>query len=204
MAHGETYKGTKSAYNIMRGDYVTKQNILYSSGAQIDETNDMYPQLVFLCSKSWTKESSYVDIVWIISIGVMIEAPIDLIRQLETLIIENEYYDYLIDFLFHSIDATWIAKSNAFRFNNVYNCVYDVINSSTKEISLTRLERYLTESWYRGHRDMAWYNMHKKENSFYDGYWSFESGAIAKILGLDDTGWETMKYYPYDMVHYKE
>ncbi|MDR2570707.1 MAG: DUF1911 domain-containing protein, partial [Oscillospiraceae bacterium] len=42
-----------------------------------------------------------------------------------------------------------------------------------------------------------------KKNSFYSGYWSYESGAVAKILRLDDTGWEDMKYYPYDMVHYR-
>jgi hypothetical protein len=63
---------------------------------------------------------------------------------------------------------------------------------------------YLKNKWYHGHRDTAWYNRHKRKNSTYDGYWSFESGAIAKIMGLDDSGWEDLKYYPYDMVHYKD
>ncbi|WP_373843810.1 PoNe immunity protein domain-containing protein, partial [Bacteroides heparinolyticus] len=36
------------------------------------------------------------------------------------------------------------------------------------------------------------------------GYWSFESGALVKILGLDDSDWQDLSYYPYDMVHYKD
>ena len=37
----------------------------------------------------------------------------------------------------------------------------------------------------------------------YCGYWSFEAGAIVKLLGIDDTILKDMKYYPYDLVHYK-
>ncbi|WP_149023628.1 PoNe immunity protein domain-containing protein [Listeria rocourtiae] len=37
----------------------------------------------------------------------------------------------------------------------------------------------------------------------YSGYWSYESGAIAKVLQLDDEVLKEVKYYPYDLVHYK-
>lgn len=36
------------------------------------------------------------------------------------------------------------------------------------------------------------------------GYWSFESGALVKILGLDDSSLKEVQYYPYDMVHWNE
>ena len=32
------------------------------------------------------------------------------------------------------------------------------------------------------------------------GYWSFESGALVKILGLDDSSLKEVQYYPYDML----
>ena len=30
---------------------------------------------------------------------------------------------------------------------------------------------------------------------------SFESGAMVKVLGLDDSEWKDVPYYPYDLVH---
>jgi hypothetical protein len=36
------------------------------------------------------------------------------------------------------------------------------------------------------------------------GYWSFENGALVKILGLDDSSLKEVQYYLYDMVHWNE
>lgn len=47
---------------------------------------------------------------------------------------------------------------------------------------------------------MIFININEK---LYSGYWSFESGAVVKILGLDDNELEDVKYYPYDLVHFK-
>ena len=46
--------------------------------------------------------------------------------------------------------------------------------------------------------------MHKSDRDLYYGYWSFDAGAIAKILELDDTALKDVSYYPYDLVHYKK
>ena len=45
---------------------------------------------------------------------------------------------------------------------------------------------------------------HKSKWNIHTGYWSFESGALVKILGLDDSTLKDQPYYPYDMVHWKE
>ena len=47
------------------------------------------------------------------------------------------------------------------------------------------------------------YEAHKSSQNIYYGYWSFEAGAIAKILNLDDSNLKDVPYYPYDLVHYK-
>ena len=57
------------------------------------------------------------------------------------------------------------------------------------------------DKWYRLHKDDSWYENHKKEGS-YKGYWSWEAGAVTKILGLDDNGYANHPNYPYDMVHW--
>ncbi|WP_368135627.1 PoNe immunity protein domain-containing protein, partial [Bacteroides caccae] len=48
-----------------------------------------------------------------------------------------------------------------------------------------------------------WYNDHKY-GIVHDGYWSFESGALVKVLGLDDSCLKGLPYYPYDMVHWND
>ncbi|MDO4729539.1 MAG: DUF1911 domain-containing protein, partial [Bacteroidota bacterium] len=63
---------------------------------------------------------------------------------------------------------------------------------------------YLSKSWYKERSYAGWHNSHKSKHNIYTGYWSFESGALVKILGLDDTLLKDQKYYPYDMVHWQE
>ena len=63
------------------------------------------------------------------------------------------------------------------------------------------LAKYLKENWYNEKCDC--YEVHKSSQNIYYGYWSFEAGAIAKILNFDDSNLKDMPYYPYDLVHYK-
>ena len=67
-----------------------------------------------------------------------------------------------------------------------------------------KLKEYLEKYWYVGHKNMGWYDIHKAKEKLYYGYWSFEAGAIAKILNLDDSNLKNVPYYPYDLVHYKK
>src|SRR5699024_11761468 len=53
----------------------------------------------------------------------------------------------------------------------------------------------------KGHYDYEWKNAHEEPG--YVGFWSFESAALAKILGLDDTSLKDNNHYPYDLDHYK-
>lgn len=76
-------------------------------------------------------------------------------------------------------------------------------NNQSKELSIQKLEKYLKKEWYQGHSDCAWHDDHKY-GIRHDGYWSFESGALVKILGLDDSSLKGLPYYPYDMVHWNE
>ena len=59
---------------------------------------------------------------------------------------------------------------------------------------------YLEKKWYQGSRDEGWYDLHKRNIDNYYGYWSFESGAICKIKGLDYKELEGVPYFPYDLV----
>ena len=97
-----------------------------------------------------------------------------------------------------------LSSAEDFKFEIPYKSLYGVINAPNKEEALLNLKNYLTKEWYQGHNDTGWYNNHKSSEDIYNGYWSFESGAIAKKLELDDHILKDIPYYPYDMVHYLE
>lgn len=68
---------------------------------------------------------------------------------------------------------------------------------------MQELKEYLEKYWYDSNEDAGWYDTHKHRDDIYSGYWSYDSGAVAKILGLDGSSLKNVPYYPYDMVHYK-
>src|SRR5699024_7925914 len=70
-----------------------------------------------------------------------------------------------------------------------------------KKAASDKLHTYMETEWFQGHYDYGWKNAHKEPG--YVGFWSFESAALAKILGLDDAGLQDNNHYPYDLAHYK-
>ena len=83
-------------------------------------------------------------------------------------------------------------------FPNAFSTLQKVVLEGNK---IELLKKYLF-NWYN--EDCGCYEAHKSKQNIYYGYWSFEAGAIAKILNLNDSSLKNESYYPYDLVHYKE
>ena len=66
------------------------------------------------------------------------------------------------------------------------------INDGDKESFLIK---YLN-GWYDNRKDEWWYDSENSDNDTYCGYWSFESGALAKMLGLNEDILKENEYYP--------
>ena len=199
---GEDSRGAKRAYLTQFASHISYQNTLYSAGSPLEEIREIYPKTVDLFRRVWDKSFGYVQMVWMLSIGIMLDIDKKYIVELAELVKRDELHDYLVDFLLHYVDVSWPVDGTDFQFDVPYKELYAVINAQSPESARSLLKEYLEKKWYRGHRDTSWYNDHTDKNSLHDGYWSYESGAIAKILGLDNADWENLKYYPYDMVHY--
>ena len=82
--------------------------------------------------------------------------------------------------------------------NTGFFTIKDFIENSRNPSDLKQI---LKKGWYNSRREN--YDSHNRSDYTYCGYWSFEAGAIVKLLGIDDTILKDMKYYPYDLVHYK-
>jgi hypothetical protein len=202
--YGDDGAETRRAYTLQFANYMSYQNVLYSAGAPLSEIISVYPKAVELFEKVWDKSFGYVQMIWMLSIGIMLNIDSEQISKLTALVKRDTLDDYLVNYLIHSIDIMWPLTETGFQFDDPYKETLAIINAPSKEDAGNTLSDYLKNKWYHGHREAAWHDRHKRKNSTYDGYWSYESGALARILQLDDSALENVPYYPYDMVHYQD
>ena len=174
----------------------------YSAGYPVLELIPDYLQGVQFMKKGWNADAGYVTMLWYLSIGVMLECHKEL-QQLSILLRELSVKDKLFSFL---VNNTQDYASEKLLWTTPYAGLIEVIEfaKTNKEKAVERLQKYLKKEWYKGHSDSGWYNDHKSKWGIHFGYWSFESGALVKILGLDDSSLQGLPYYPYDMVHCME
>ena len=174
----------------------------YSVGYPVLELIPDYLQGVQFMKKGWNTDAGYVTMLWYLSIGVMLECHKEL-QQLSILLKEHSVKDKLFSFL---VNNTQDYASEKLLWTTPYAGLIEVIElaKTNKEKAVERLQKYLKKEWYKGHSDSGWYNDHKSKWGVHFGYWSFESGALVKILGLDDSSLQGLPYYPYDMVHCME
>lgn len=111
--------------------------------------------------------------------------------------------DAVIDFLLCASDIGYTKMTNVYFKENPYAKTREIIElaQADKKEASKRLQTYMEKEWFKGHYDYEWKNAHKEPG--YVGYWSFETAAIVKILGLDDTSLKDNNHYPYDLAHYK-
>lgn len=174
----------------------------YSAGYPVLELIPDYLQGVQFMKKGWNADAGYVTMLWYLSIGVMLECHKEL-QQLSILLRELSVKDKLFSFL---VNNTQDYASEKLLWTTPYAGLIEVIEfaKTNKEKAVERLQKYLKKEWYKGHSDCGWYNDHKSKWGVHFGYWSFESGALVKKLGLDDSSLQGLPYYPYDMVHCME
>lgn len=202
LEKGELDRGTRNGYSILINSYEKEINLLYSLGEDLATIEEVYKKLLIYYSKMWDRKYGYIELIKVLSLAVLFEVDRSDIFELEEKLISEKFDDYLANFLIKKIDSTWERKGVKFEFK-VYDCLKQILENG-REIACEKLKEYLQEKWYEIHRECAWYDSHKSNKNVYYGYWSFEAGAIAKILNLDDSSMKDVPYYPYDLVHYKK
>lgn len=197
----EDYKAEKLYY---------KYDILlasYSVGKDIREIEKQYKDIVPLVKRSWKLRQDYVMLLHILSMGILLQADTNIFRNLANVVTESKLNDFLIDYLIGYKLTDYLPMSeHQFKWKRPYPFLDTIISvaQTNKEEAVKQLKLYLTKKWYRGHSDTGWYNIHVTNSGSHSGYWSFESGALVKVLGLDDSSLKDLPYYPYDMVHWND
>ena len=178
---------------------------MYSMGENLEFIKSNYISTINVLEKCWTPYGYYVQMLWLLSIGIMLEYDNNVIHKLRVLIdmkeVKDRVYDVLLNYCFPERKEMADCVFDAMPYRAILE-VSDLAKTN-KTQATKRLEKYLKREWYRGHSDCAWHDDHKY-GLIHDGYWCFESGALVKVLGLDDSSLKGLPYYPYDMVHWNE
>lgn len=202
IENGESDRGTRNGYTILIDEYQKIINLLYSCGEELEVIEEYYKKLLFYYGRMWDRKYGYMELIKVLSLAVLFEVDKAEIETLEEKLLTENFNDYLVNVLIKKIDSSWTNNGTEFEFPKTYDCLEEIINNK-ESLDCGLLKEYLQEKWYDIHKECAWYNSHLSNKNIYCGYWSFEAGAIAKILKLDDSSLRDAQYYPYDLVHYK-
>ena len=171
----------------------------YTAGYPIEKFKEEYLKYVDSLLPIWYSNSGYDAILWALSIGILLEIDEATFDKLVDLVRKDDPEDYLIDYLIQSRHPEWTIRIN-YNFPRPYGFTRKIIEEENSEKAISLLKEYVTKKWYPGHRDTGWYDLHKENIDNYYGYWSFESGALCKLKGLDYKQLEGVSYFPYDLV----
>ena len=171
----------------------------YTVGYSIERFKEEYLKYVDSLIPVWHSNSGYDAMLWSLSIGILLEIDEVTFDKLVDLVKKDDPEDYLIDYLIKSRHPEWTIRIN-YNFPRPYGFTRKIIEEEDSEKAVSLLKEYLTKKWYQGCREEGWYDLHKENIDNYYGYWSFESGALCKLKGLDYKELEGLSYFPYDLV----
>lgn len=199
---GEAFNGVRSGHKTLRFYHVNKIKALYSKGVAIAEIKELYPRYLECLIKSWKAHDGMDILLDVVSLGILLNIDRIQIEKLTEFLKKEDINDIIIDFLLNELDSDWEIRDNSVRYPLAYELLGNIIMEVNKDRQLELLKQYL-DQWYRNNDDSAWYNSHNSKQDTYNGYWSFETGAMVKALGLDDSSLKGRKFYPFDMVHFE-
>ncbi len=178
-------------------------NANYSLGEKISTMEVDFGDAIVNLEHTGTKKVGYIYILWVVSLGVLLETDQKNMARLAKVVEEKNIQDSLIDYLLCASDIGWSKITNVYYKENPYAMTREIIElaQTDKREASKRMRKYMEKEWFKGHYDYEWKNAHKEPG--YVGFWSFETAALAKILELDDISLIHHNHYPYDLAHYK-
>jgi hypothetical protein len=169
----------------------------YSMGSSLSEMQQTLERIVDYHAKGYLRlKYSYEKSINLISIayclGMDAEKWTPFIEELDSL----GKYDRLMGVIVTDMGMSVNIPSETSR--TPYEHLVKVFDASASQ-QVDIIKEYLKCHWYKGHDDSYWYGNHKDEKLYF-GYWSFESAAVVKILGLDPAAFEGVDYFPIDIL----
>ena len=117
--------GTKSqrvinGCNALMVYYIKKVNLEYSLGEEISKVKESYERLLIYYSQAWSMGQGYIELIRILSLGVLLRIDKSQMKTLENKIRQENLNDYFVNFLLKAIDKEWEMTTQKFVFPNLY------------------------------------------------------------------------------------
>jgi hypothetical protein len=193
----------------------------YSMGEPIEQLKKCWLRSVELISENWAGAwklddgdgteydqyilSAYDEMLWMLSLGYLLDVPEEDFKKLVTVIDHDQVKDCLLEFIIRAKikDRPVLTEESYRKYFNIPE-IFDKIRRATTEENNMKAEiligDFVTEDWYKNHKGAAWFDNHRSKSNTYFGYWSFESAAVVKIRGLDDSTFRDGNHYPKDLL----
>ncbi len=170
----------------------------YSLGVPISELCYEYEKLIENgIISDWSV--GYFEPVATISLGILLHADEKYMSIIKDHLRQAEQKEWLFDFLLsYGEKPAYLPKDGVFPMP-FYLRLCNALNND--EDAIVAIRNYLSD-WYRCQSYEYWYGNDKSDSDTYFGYWSFEAGALAAILGVDPEQLKDKKYFPKDLVDY--
>lgn len=168
----------------------------YSKGDDLSLLEQEYLSILDEWEEVWVPDY-YNKNLKMISLAVLFKVDSIFGAKIRQMLEKSGIKDWLLSFLLNSLDNNSDVLSKDMLFPKSFHTLQELVFG---EGGIELLDRYLSKEWYN--KDCGCYRAHKSRCNVYYGYWSFDAGAIAKILGLHDDSLKAKRYYPYDLVHY--
>ena len=173
----------------------------YSMGTDLKELSKKWPEVLCLLSGKWNSNTSQVDIVDVVALAVLYEVDDATWDTISKAACQYGRKDWLVGFLLSSRAGGPDYQAWKVFMKNPYQTLRNILETSSEKAE--DIKEYLEKKWYKGHDFLPWYDIHKSDQMLYCGYWSNETAAAVKILGIDDSCLKSQQYYPYDLAHFK-
>lgn len=185
-------------HDLCYKDREALMDVMYFTGEDIDSLIPQFNAAVVNLSNSHLPNeydpeyyrADYGAVLQIVAFGILLETDDDTMRKIAHYTHYNNVEDALIDFLLSACDIGWTHQTGIY-FDTNYRDIGNIILTAQtdKAEAANLLETYMKKV-----------NKKKRIND----EWRYETGAVAKILGLDDSKLKKNKNYPYDLVHYRD
>jgi hypothetical protein len=220
----ETGKTPKERINIVKRamvwDYISIIKCKYSIGNNKEDLEIDLLKAINFTFESWDgfwklKNSSgqeynqyvlsgYDEMLWMLSLGFLLEIPESDFDKLVEVIDRDGVKDFLYEFIIQAkIKSRSPILEESYKelaIPEIFSKLRFAIKETNKNVAENLLNVFIKKDWYNGHKSAGWYNGHKSKHDSYCGYWSFETAAIVKIMGLDDSSFRDCDYYPKDLL----
>ena len=192
-------------------DYICLIQCKYSNNYDLNSLKEDLQKCIKICNESWDgfwnynfngkklnqyTLSGYEEMLSLLSLSHLLNVLNEDFLKLVEVIDRDGVKDYLYEFIirakFKNREA--ILEESYQTFFHVKH-TFEKLRLAINETDKTKAEKLVQEFITK-----VWYTNHKSKHDIYCGYWSFETAAVVKIMGLEDSSFIDCQYYPKDLV----